>query len=97
MRHGGDVEYAICRRGRGADGRGQLQCRLNFLFLARSEDIKVSAARAEINLAVGHVGRGPRLTLNLMCPIWFAGLCIHAMKLPPAVCNENQLIRYRRR
>src|SRR6185437_4730440 len=63
----------------------------------RCEDIKTSAARAEIDLPIGNHWRSPCLSFDLRGPIRFACPGIQTVKRAPAVGDKHKTIVNRRR
>src|ERR1051325_10513729 len=95
MPHRRDIENAVGRSGRGADGIAQFDRAQYALLPCERKNVKRSAACSKINLAVGHERRRPCLAANLMRPERLPGLCIETMKLSPAICDEDEPVAQR--
>src|SRR5262245_34761242 len=92
VRHRGNVKHAVGSGGCAANGRAEFETGKELLVSACCEDVEVPTARAEIDLAIGHIGRSPDFALDLVRPKSLAGLRIHAMEHAPAVGDKHQSI-----
>lgn len=95
--HRRDVQGAVCRGNRRADGNFEFYVGENLLFLGGSKYPKCSASCSEINLPVRDQWRRPNFAFNFMRPMRLASAGIDTMELPAAICNEDEAIMNRGR
>src|SRR5689334_8898718 len=79
VRHGRDIEDAVGGGGGRGDGLAKFDTADQLLFLACGKDREGAAAGAEVDLSVGHQGRGPDFAAQLVRPIRLAGFGIDAV------------------
>ena len=92
MRCGGDIDDAICSRGRGADRVAKIKRAQNFLLFAGGEHEELTFACAQVDFVVCEHWRAPYFALNVVCPMRMACRDVQAMNLPPAVRNEQEVV-----